>query len=59
MKACPYRRDFYAKLAADPDGGASVAGNKVNEDLNRWLEGLNKIVTQMQKVYNEKGYGKL
>ncbi|EEB86892.1 hypothetical protein MPER_15995, partial [Moniliophthora perniciosa FA553] len=20
MKACPYRKDFYAKLAADPDG---------------------------------------
>ncbi|KAG8217075.1 hypothetical protein J3R82DRAFT_5097 [Butyriboletus roseoflavus] len=57
MKACPYRRDFYAKLAADPDGGASVAGDKVNFELNRWLDGLDKRVGQMQNVYKEKGYG--
>ncbi|KAH0830116.1 het-c2 protein [Lanmaoa asiatica] len=59
MKACPYRRDFYAKLAADPDGGTSVAGDKVNEELDKWLAGLNRIVTQMQKVYKEKGYGEI
>lgn len=59
MKACPYRRDFYAKLAADPDGGASAAGDQVNEALDQWLHGLNKIVAQMQKVYKEKGYGEI
>jgi len=59
MKACPYRKDFYVKLAADPDGGASATGDKVEEELNRWLEGLEKIVAQMRKVYNEKGYGKV
>lgn len=59
MRACPYRSVFYAKLAADPDSGASVAGDKVNEELDRWLEGLDKIVTQMKKVYKEKGYGEI
>lgn len=59
MKACPYRREFYAKLAADPDGGASVADTKVNEELDKWLQGLNKNVAQMQKVYKEKGYGEI
>lgn len=59
MKACPYRKDFYAKLAADPNGGASVAGDTVNEALNRWLHGLNKIVAQTQQVYKEKGYGEI
>lgn len=59
MKACPYRKDFYAKLAADPDGGASVAGDKVGEELDKWLHGLDKIVEQMRKVYKEKGYGEI
>ncbi|KAF8552973.1 het-c2 protein [Imleria badia] len=59
MRACPYRKDFYAKLAADPDGGASVAGDKVDAELDRWLQGLDKIVVQMRKVYKEKGYGEI
>ena len=59
MKACPYRRDFYAKLAADPDGSASVAGDNVNKELDKWLHGLNMSVDQMQKLYKQKGYGKI
>ncbi|KAI9570706.1 het-c2 protein, partial [Boletus coccyginus] len=59
MKACPYRKDFYVKLAADPDGGASATDDKVEEELNRWLEGLERIVVQMRKVYKEKEYGEI
>lgn len=59
MKSCPYRKDFYAKLAADPSGGASVTSDKVDVELDRWLDGLDKIVGQMQKVYKEKGYGEI
>ena len=59
MKACPYRRDFYAKLAADPEGGASVAGDQVDEELNKWLKGLDRIIAQMRKVYEENRYGKI
>lgn len=37
MKACPYRKDFFAKLGADQ--------TKVNAQLKSWLEALEKIVT--------------
>ncbi|KAF8835358.1 het-c2 protein [Paxillus ammoniavirescens] len=59
MKACPQRAGFYTKLAADPDGGAAVPQDKLNEELNAWLEGLDKIVKRMQKVYKENGYGEV
>ena len=59
MKACPYRRDFYANLAADPEGGASVAGEQVDEELNKWLKGLDRIIAQIRKVYEENRYGKI
>ncbi|SCU93024.1 LAME_0F02388g1_1 [Lachancea meyersii CBS 8951] len=36
MKACPYRKDFFAKLGADQE--------KVNAQLQVWLEALEKIV---------------
>lgn len=36
MKACPYRKDFFAKLGADQ--------TKVNAQLKAWLEALEKIV---------------
>lgn len=36
MKACPYRKDFFAKLGADQE--------KVNAQLNAWLAALEKIV---------------
>ncbi|KAG9317982.1 het-c2 protein [Chiua virens] len=59
MKACPYRKDFYTKLATDPIDGTSASSDKVNEALDRWLEGLDKTVMQMQRVYKEKGYGQI
>lgn len=43
MKACPYRKDFYAKLGAPQD--------KVNQELERWLSGLEKVVAHMKQFY--------
>ncbi|CDO92333.1 unnamed protein product [Kluyveromyces dobzhanskii CBS 2104] len=37
MKACPYRKDFFAKLGADQE--------KVNAQLKEWLSALENIVT--------------
>ena len=54
MKACPYRADFYKKLAADPDGGPSVDDEKLNEELDKWLEALHNIIIRLQTFY-EKG----
>ncbi|KIJ63435.1 hypothetical protein HYDPIDRAFT_92765 [Hydnomerulius pinastri MD-312] len=59
MKACPYRKDFYAKLASDPAGGPPVPQDKLNEELNKWLDALDKIVDRMRKLYKEKGYGEV
>lgn len=58
MKACPYRKDFYAKLAADPAGGAPASDEKLNEDLDKWLAGLDTIVTRIQAFYVEGKYEK-
>jgi len=61
MNACPRRTDFYAKLAADTEssGASAVSAETVSQALDKWLEGLDKVVMQMQKVYKENGYGKL
>ena len=58
MKACPYRADFYAKLAADPAGGAAVPADKLNEDLNKWLTALAAIVSRMEAFYEQGGHNK-
>ena len=58
MKACPYRKDFYAKLSADPSGGVSVAEDKTNKALDTWLEALNRIVKRIEAFYEAGGYGK-
>lgn len=36
MSACPYRKDFYSKLGADPA--------KVSSELRVYLQGLDKVV---------------
>ncbi|EME47776.1 hypothetical protein DOTSEDRAFT_123815 [Dothistroma septosporum NZE10] len=36
MSACPYRKDFYAKLGDDQP--------RVHKELDEWLQGLEKIV---------------
>ncbi|KAJ7051821.1 glycolipid transfer protein domain-containing protein [Mycena amicta] len=58
MKACPYRADFYAKLAADPAGGEPASDEKVNEELDKWLAALDAIVAHMEGFYEKGGYGK-
>lgn len=58
MKACPYRADFYAKLAADPEGGPSASQDKLNEELNAWLAALSSIVARVQTFYVEGQYDK-
>lgn len=50
MKACPYRKDFYAKLGSPPE--------KVSEELDKWLASLHDIVTRMQAFYEKGGYNK-
>ncbi|KAF9010622.1 glycolipid transfer protein domain-containing protein [Cyathus striatus] len=58
MKACPYRADFYAKLAVDPAGGAPASQEKVNEELDQWLAALNSIVARVEAFYEKGNYGK-
>lgn len=50
MKACPYRQDFYAKLGSPPE--------KVDEELHKWLNALEKIVKQLQDFYASGNYAK-
>ena len=43
MKACPYRKDFYAKLGPSED--------EVRPQLSTWLNALEKIVQDMQQFF--------
>ncbi|THH01097.1 hypothetical protein EW026_g1540 [Hermanssonia centrifuga] len=60
MRACPYRQDFFTKLAADPAGGEPVPQAKLDEELDKWLAALDAIVTRMQTFYatgkHDKGF---
>jgi len=58
MKACPYRKDFYDKLAADPNGGAPASPEKLDEELNKWLAALAAIVERVQAFYESGGHNK-
>lgn len=46
MGACPYRKDFYAKLGDD--------GDKVNTELKAYLASLAKIVSILEDFLNSK-----
>jgi len=59
MKACPLRNDFYAKLAADPNGGEPASQEKLNEELDNWLAALSAILTRVNEFYEKGGYGKV
>lgn len=50
MKACPYRKDFFAKLGADQA--------KVGEQLTKWLEALEHIVSIIMAFFALGNYGK-
>ena len=58
MKACPYRASFYEKLAADPDGGEPASQERLNAELNKWLQALEAIVTRVQSFYEKGGHDK-
>ena len=59
MKACPYRQVFYAKLAFDPEQkDVPLAPERLNSDLDKWLDSLSKIIKILQDFYAEGGYGK-
>ncbi|OSX65791.1 hypothetical protein POSPLADRAFT_1064493 [Postia placenta MAD-698-R-SB12] len=58
MKACPYRADFYAKLASDPAGGPPVPADKLNEELSKWLAALDSIVKRVEAFYEKGGHNK-
>ncbi|KAG0152135.1 hypothetical protein CROQUDRAFT_719397 [Cronartium quercuum f. sp. fusiforme G11] len=49
MKACPYRADLFSKLGAP---------EKVEVELAKWLEALEKIVQKIQAFYEKGNYGK-
>ena len=53
MKSCPYRKDFYAKLISDPEGGEPVPRERLNADLDKWLAALDSIVNRMQKFFTD------
>ncbi|KAG9108266.1 hypothetical protein FRC07_008470 [Ceratobasidium sp. 392] len=50
MKACPYRKDFYAKLGSPEE--------RVHEELDKWLAALHEIVIRLQGFYEKGGYNK-
>ncbi|KAJ3281157.1 hypothetical protein HK104_000172 [Borealophlyctis nickersoniae] len=50
MKACPYRKDFYAKLGADE--------NEVYAEMEKWLAALEKIVAILVAFYSVNKYDK-
>ena len=58
MKACPLRAEFYAKLAADPNGGESASQEKLNEELDNWLAALSVILVRVEAFYEKGDYGK-
>lgn len=50
MKACPYRKDFYAKLGGDP--------TTVDIELGDWLAALERQVVQVQTFIQKHNYDK-
>lgn len=58
MKACPYRKDFYEKLKADPAGGEPATQERLDEALNKWLAALVAIVTQLDTFLDTNKFNK-
>ncbi|KAK9248260.1 glycolipid transfer protein domain-containing protein [Lipomyces tetrasporus] len=50
MKACPYRKDFYAKLGDNQEA--------VKQELTTWVAALEQIVKVIQDFYESGNYGK-
>ena len=58
MKACPYRADFYAKLAEDKSGGPPASEEDLTKKLGEWLRALQGIVERMEAFYTNGEHGK-
>ena len=55
MKACPYRADFYAKLAKSGERGKPPATEEeLKEQLRAWLDALDKIVKRVEILMGKK-----
>ncbi|GMM27892.1 hypothetical protein DAMA08_006080 [Martiniozyma asiatica (nom. inval.)] len=50
MKACPYKKDFIAKLGEPTE--------KVMEQMKEWVDGLDKIVSDIMQFFESGNYGK-
>jgi hypothetical protein len=48
MSACPYRKDFYAKLSGEGDE------EKVQEELKTWLAALDRIIAILKGFLDRK-----
>ncbi|KAG1747739.1 glycolipid transfer protein domain-containing protein [Suillus paluster] len=53
VRAAPYRRDFYTRISQ----GAPV--EKLDEELARWLSGLDVIVKRLKEFIEGEGYGRI
>ena len=53
IRAVPHRRDFYSRLT---EGGSH---EKFDEELVKWLQGLEKIVRRMKQFLEGGGYGRV
>ncbi|KAI5120183.1 hypothetical protein M0805_002651 [Coniferiporia weirii] len=53
LRACPRRRDFFTRIA---QGGDEA---KLDDELSRWLDGLDAIVTRMVRFYEEGGHERI
>ncbi|KAJ3563548.1 hypothetical protein NP233_g8871 [Leucocoprinus birnbaumii] len=58
MKACPYRKDFFDKLRADPNGLQPASEDELNTELDKWLAALAAIVKHMEDFYEKGGHSK-
>ncbi|KAF5341245.1 hypothetical protein D9611_006148 [Ephemerocybe angulata] len=53
IRAVPYRRDFYERL------GQGASAEKLDEDLAKWLAGLDIIVRRITEFLEQGGYGRV
>ena len=53
LKACPNRREFYLRIS---QGGSQ---ERLDEELARWLSGLDELVQRMAKFFDVGGHGKV
>ncbi|KAF5312940.1 hypothetical protein D9619_003834 [Psilocybe cf. subviscida] len=53
IRAVPYRNDFYNRIA---QGGSH---ERLDEELAKWLDGLDKVVSHVERFLREGGYGRV